>query len=285
MRTVCKKEEIDLMVELYNQGYSAAAICKQIPYAPHTILDKLRKRGVEIRSRAGYKKPFNENYFENIDTEKKAYFLGFLMADGCVYERKKSQPCMSFQLKSSDKYILEELKKELDTDNTIDYYAPKDHSSLRICSTKIVNDLFKYGIVYRKTGYEKFPKDLIPENLINHFVRGFFDGDGWVTLTKSHGKEKKRISIGFTSNEKMLISLRDYFKEKLNGDFNVNPHIYNNEQKGYKGFGLITFSKKSDVKILRDWMYQNATIFLTRKYDVFTSASSLISSGLNQQSV
>ena len=98
MSTKISDIEINKMKELYEKGYSAASICKVVGYTPHTILNRLKSKGVQIRSRAGYIKPFNENYFKTIDTEKKAYFLGFLMADGCVKTRK-CQPCIAIQLK------------------------------------------------------------------------------------------------------------------------------------------------------------------------------------------
>lgn len=70
------------MINLYNKGISATGICKLLPYSSHTVLKYLRQNNVSIRNRASYKNSFNENYFENIDTQEKAYFLGLLMADG-----------------------------------------------------------------------------------------------------------------------------------------------------------------------------------------------------------
>ena len=32
---------------------------------------------------------FNENYFENIDTEEKYYWLGVVSADGCIVKSSK----------------------------------------------------------------------------------------------------------------------------------------------------------------------------------------------------
>ena len=192
---IVTNEEIDKMVQLYNQGFGAAAICRILPYTPHTILAHLRKRGVCIRGKAGFKKPFNENYFEKIDTEKKAYFLGFLMADGCVVERKNSQPCIGIQIKSNDEYILNELKKELNTKNKIGQNKKRGHSQLKVHSLKMANDLAKYGIVPRKTGIEQFPENNMSYKMIPHFIRGFFDGDGWFSLTSSHENLKNAYHL------------------------------------------------------------------------------------------
>ena len=174
-RSKIKETEVDQMVKLYSEGKSAAKICEVMPYTPHTIISHLRKRGIEIRSKAGFKKPFYENYFEKIDTERKAYFLGFLMADGCITERHKSQTCIAMQLKSTDEYILYELKKELKTENKVGFSPARSHSQLKIHSDKMVEDLAKYGVVSKKTGKEVFPEDKIPQSLQHHFIRGFFD--------------------------------------------------------------------------------------------------------------
>lgn len=277
MKSKVSKSEIDLMVKLYKKGLSAAAICKFLPYTPHTIIDHLRERNVIIRNKGGYN-PFNENYFENIDTENKAYFLGFLMADGCITERKNSQKCISIQLKSDDEYILRKFKSELKTKNKIGYNEKRNHSQLKIHSNKMANDLFKYGIIPRKTGFECFPKDLIPEDLRCHFIRGFFDGDGWATLTKSHGIKNKRISIGFVSNINMLTDIRDYFIEVLKNITDLKIHEYNDNKKGYIGFSSIIFSKFDNVKEIYDFMYNNATVYLKRKKKVIERALKLIPS-------
>ena len=275
---IVTEEEVDQMVELYEQGLSAAAICKILPYTPHTILAHINKRGIPSRSKAGFKKPFNEDYFENIDTEEKAYFLGFLMADGCVTERVNSQPCICLQIKSEDEYILSKLKEELSTDNKIGVNPIRSHSQLKIHSQKMADDLAKYGIVPRKTGHEIFPEDKIPQNLICHFIRGFFDGDGWFTFTTSHGIPKKRISLGLTGNIQMLTDIRNYFVKHLPNVTRLQIHEFKSREKGYEGFSSVTFSKFDNVKDIGNFMYGDANIYLIRKKQVFDEAIELIPS-------
>lgn len=78
----------------------------------------------------------------------------------------------------------------------------------------MAKDLSKYGIIPNKTGKEIFPIDKIPYNMYPHFLRGFFDGDGWFTDTCSHGKkELRRYSLGFVGNYKMLLSVKKYIKQ------------------------------------------------------------------------
>ena len=68
------------------------------------------------------------------------------------------------------------------------------------------NDLGKLGVIPNKTKHEIIPN--INQDMMRHFIRGFFDGDGWCTNTTSHGKRKgSRKCIGFVSNYEFLDNL------------------------------------------------------------------------------
>lgn len=261
------QEQIELITTLYENGLSAKAIRQHVPYTEHTILKYLRANGVEIRSKAGYRPPFNEHYFEKIDTEKKAYFLGYLMADGNVAEREKSQPVIRMELKSCDRKILDELKAEWQTEIDVKE-TRKDCCSLRVHSRVMFNDLAKYGIVPRKTGHEKFPIELLPEDLIHHFIRGFFDGDGWATITH-HGNKPLTINTGFCGNRIMLEQLRDYFTQRL-GCYPIKVGERTRwGERSEIALGHLIYGSRKDNLALYDYMYKDATTYLDRKKDKF----------------
>lgn len=246
------------IIELYKKGLSLQQVANQIGYkSPNTIKNILLKYNIEIRSKAGYKKPFNESYFEKIDSERKAYFLGYLMADGNVYKRDKSQPCIRMELNNKDIDILYELEKDLNLDNHVKY-TRKNCSKIYCHSLKMFNDLSKYGIIPNKTGKEIIPN--VSDELMQHFIRGFFDGDGWCTNTTSHGKNKgSRKNIGFVSNKKFLIDLQNYLHDKLGLSMvKINEKI---------GCGQLLYSSKKDVQTLINYMYNNSSIYLKRKYN------------------
>ena len=264
------QEQIELISRLYEEGLSAAQLKQYVPYTEHTILKYLRKNGISIRSKAGYRKPFNEKYFDKIDTEKKAYFLGYMMADGNVGIREKSQPVVRLELKRCDKYILDIFREELDTDLEVKP-SRKGCCVLRVHSSHLFNALNEYGVCPQKTGNEIFPVDKIPLSLIRHFIRGFFDGDGWLTITH-HGKRKQCANLGFCGNENMLSDIRDYFEETL-GCYHIKISLVS---KGYTGFGNLIYGSKKDVKAICDYLYDEANIFLSRKkekYDLFFHAN------------
>jgi hypothetical protein len=121
----------------------------------------------------------NENLFEKIDSELKAYLLGWAYSDGHV-SKKLDKFCIS--VKDSDIEILNLFAKAFNYDGK--YFKStkinKDGSlrytlALPISRKKVANDLIKLGCIPQKTFTLKFPSfDIVPENLFHHFLRGFF---------------------------------------------------------------------------------------------------------------
>lgn len=178
------------------------------------------------------------------------------MADGNVYVRGSSQPCIRMELNEKDKYILDRLKEELAISIEVKK-TTKNCYVLRWHSKEMFDDLNKHGITPRKTGKEIIPST-VPDNLLHHFIRGFFDGDSWVTNTTSHGKnEGSRKCIGFVSSKVCLTDSRGIFHEKLG--------INLNKLTDRDSYFMLLYSAKKDVNLIMDFMYKDSTIFLDRK--------------------
>lgn len=252
--------EIQTMVSLYEKGNSAADICKVIKTTPHTIISHLRKHGVQIRGKAGYKPLINDTYFDLIDTERKAYFLGYLMADGNVMKRERSQPVIRMELSIQDRFILEELKKDLNAYTKV-LDTRKNCCSLRIHSQKLFDSLGQYGIVPNRV--KSFPQEQIPEKLTNHFLRGFFDGDGWMSIN-SHGNRKPTLHVGFCGNPIIMKDIRDFFEIKL-GTY----HLKVTPIGAKSNLCNLIYSSKRDVYEICKYLYKNATLYLSRKRDKY----------------
>lgn len=132
-------------------------------------------------------KNYNENYFDIIDTPQKAYFLGLLYADGCISHttRTSGSICyiMAIALQEDDKYVLEKFRIEMERPNNLLFIRGNDHRKAKFCFTvsgeKIHHDLEKHGCVERKSLILQFPTT-VPEELMSHFIRGYFDGDGCI---------------------------------------------------------------------------------------------------------
>ena len=214
---------------------------------------------------------FNEDYFENIEREDQAYWLGFLAADGCVYKPKDNrQSIVSISLEITDKYLLENFTKCLNTNKPVSVVSNKNHperkyANLQLSSNKMVSDLAKYGIHPRKTYDDNWPTN-IPEKLIPSYIRGYFDGDGCISKHFTPNTlHKVNISIaGFEINISHFV---DYLATQ-----NINAKLIRDKRgKGRNEsdhFVVLYFTNKNERQKFLHLIYDNATIYMDRKYNL-----------------
>jgi hypothetical protein len=233
-------------------------IAKKLNRTETAISVKAKKIGLKR-----YEYYCNYSFFENIDTEEKAYWLGFIYADGWTeYHKNTNSGYLGIELKRSDVNHLKKFNKSLSGNYPIKEHKRKDieipNYFIRINSVKMYNDLIKLGVVPNKTYSLKFP--IIPNHLIKHFIRGFFDGDGCVRIrhreTKKNGIVSYPICDIVCYVEDFLLSIREILFEKK-----IYSYIYydNNIPRLYIN------SMESNIKFLK-YIYQDANIYLDRKY-------------------
>lgn len=226
------------------------------------------------RDNRRYKK--NDNYFNKIDTEEKAYWLGFLYADGCVYQPRRidrgdnQSPCISLALQKQDQNHLQKFLNCLCDTQPIS--LTDNYASVQIYSKQLVEDLQKNGCHIRKT-YNLIMPELRPE-LVRHFIRGYFDGDGCISHNINPIKlSKVRVSlvgfIEFLSSIKKVLDEQhiQYFEHKIppkKCSNKINPENY---------FCSIDIYSKLDKKKFLDFLYKDATIYLDRKYLLYQQYS------------
>lgn len=231
---------------------------------------------VQIKaSRMGLKKyPYccNYHYFDEIDTEEKAYWLGFLTADGWISKNEKTGAgVVGIELQYGDIKHLKKFNKSLSgnyiiTDRwrlcTISPNSNKlNHTCImRIFSIIMYNSLETLGFSNNKSYDFMIPH--IRNDLVRHYLRGYFDGDGCFCLSN------KSFGVSFvTASEKLKNGIIDICK--LN---NINIHDYSY----IDDYGVTIYrpevTKNSDKIQLLDYMYQDATIYLDRKYKKYLKA-------------
>ncbi len=197
---------------------------------------------------------FNEHYFNIIDCDDKAYFLGYLMADGCVCT---SINRLDFGIHKKDISILHEFKIKLNSQNLVREYTKV--AVINHTSKTLISDLAKHGCTNKKSLTLQFPTT-IPDNYIWSFIRGYFDGDGCVT---SHmpNTNKDRIRINFVGTKEFLTSLQILFNTS-----------YKLRTTGtYKRNYVLEITSKKNIEYIVSHMYKNATIKLERKYNLCKS--------------
>jgi len=206
----------------------------------------------------------NRNYFETINTEDKAYWLGFLYGDGTIINKpEKSHHYIRLELKRSDKSHLEKFKKCIKSNHNIRDIKQNFglSSSIQIGSKKMVHDLIKLGCVPNKSKkLDKIPN--IEEDLIRHFIRGLFDADGCVYMLKSRSRNKKILweypSIDFSGTKNFLESVLNFLL--LHNVFDHKNNVRNN-----KSIYRFAYTGKYAEQFL-DYIYNNSKIHLDRKY-------------------
>lgn len=258
------KEEISLIKEKYNSGTRVKELEKKFNCTKFTIY-KITKRGNSNKIHGNRKFPINEKYFESIDSERKAYFLGLIWADGSISKEKGT---LSVILQREDEYILEEMRDDICPTKPLKYYQPlnpnwKERAILTIHSYPLINSLIDKGCIPNKRQGVQFPQ-CIPDNLLTHFIRGYFDGDGCVTISEKSEKNSRRFTIGFTGAIQFIEQLKEKLINCLNTEF--NKIIFEKRNKVTSSIHLRKYSKLNDFY---DKLYNNATIFLTRKKEKY----------------
>lgn len=215
----------------------------------------------------------NRAYFDNIQTEHQAYWLGFIMADGTICKPGKTHidNCrLQINLSAKDIELLELFKKDIEAfDTKISTYVPKNtYSTNPMCkivlnSKQLCLGLKQYGVGSNKAGRECIPN--ISQNLIPHLIRGYFDGDGSISCNK-------KPIVSFThANETFLYNLKNKLQQEMSLLSNAKP-IPSGYQNGREKHSYqISFGGISDVLCFYNYIYQNATIYLSRKYNKYTS--------------
>lgn len=254
-------EDKDKIIELYSSGLTYKEVIKQFPITKRALPKVIKEYGINAKRKNGY--TLNEDYFEVIDTEHKAYWLGFIAADGCITETNY------FAISLKDKDILEELKADIEFSG--DIYSPKSNQGtyyrINFSSKKICDDLRKLGITERKSlSYNKLPN--IRHGLLRHFIRGYFDGDGTIysSITKTYNPNK----TSFTNNYAMrIIATKDFCKALLNeiyseigytGKITKSNNEYMFYYSIYKNQALVNFYW---------YLYHNSSIYLKRKHRIW----------------
>lgn len=236
----------------YNKGSTLNSLSLEYETTRYKLKSILEKHNVKIRKK-GSKYIFDEDVFENIDSENKAYWLGFIYADGCIMKKNGGSDILMFTLKKSDfKHLYKFCDLiRLDKEKVKIY---KDTVRLEISSNKIVEDLKKHGVTYRKTFKVKYPK--IDKNLMKHFIRGYFDGDGCLTISESN-KIFKLIGT-----EDLIKNIQNYFIESIEGI---------TETKIIEDSNMFNYYKNGAVQTLKimDHIYSNPRIFLNRKMKTY----------------
>jgi hypothetical protein len=243
--------DYEKIVSEYNGGASSVKIAEAMGVPVHRVQYALKKSGVKMRSnRENSRRYFiNHEFFNVIDSQDKAYWLGFLFADGHVQGGKVV--CVSQKFPDSEH--LTNLVTDLNSDYVVKMYTAKTaygncyYGRLLITSESMYEDLVSLGMVERKSLILSPPK-LDPE-MRRHFIRGYFDGDGSAT----------KGLIKFCGTSEML--------EWISDELGATRVYWSKRHDDEKNNHQIEIARKSDLITATNIMYDSSHRFLQRKYD------------------
>ena len=264
------KSTIDLIKNEYLQGKSILEIEKLTNVSGVGIREILKRLNIykSKQNKDIIKYGNNLNFFNKIDTEEKAYWLGFIYADGYVVEQKNKYAYrFGIELSIKDLNHLQKLANIFNRKLSIKIRSSQICQSKEIKNFEMVNltinnktvwtDLQQNGISIRKTLnpdltiFTKFEKKLLP-----HFIRGVFDGDGSIV--------KNSEMFILNGNKDFLIEVQKILVSELKLKLKFTK-IFLDQGNGYK----LYYGGRLQIKKIYNWLYNNSLVFLERKKYIF----------------
>jgi hypothetical protein len=167
------------IISLYKQGLSGYQIMDKLNISSKFIVYKILKDNNLTRDYEECRHPgLNSDYFSKVDSDEKAYIVGFIFADGCI---RKTRPGFTIAQHPDDLYILQQIQTLLGTTTKIQI-SKQPLAVLYVNNKKMRNDLIRLGCLPQKSLNGGIPK--IPKKFRYAFIRGVFDGDGSIYSRK-----------------------------------------------------------------------------------------------------
>lgn len=261
-------EDKEHIVEYYylNKKISIDNIAKNLSISRRSISRVLKEKSINTRLKNRY--VLNECYFNEIDTEAKAYILGFIYADGFVGNEKFNNIVIAI----NDLEIVEFISKELEFTGEIrktkkgGFSNSKCGYSLNFSSKIMADRLRNIGLYPNKSlTIDRIPE--LKEELIRHFIRGYFDGDGSILM--SHNSSYYNgcdgiIKYVYPTYNFTILGTEEFLKQIIEkADFKY-AKIRNTKTELIKSLNICA---KKEFDSIFNYLYLDSTIKLKRKYN------------------
>ena len=252
------------IVERYGLGESSEALAVKYGVASQNILSLLHRRNIPIRNVSDSHLRYTVNHaaFDTV-TEESAYWIGLLMADGCVFDRKNRLPVLTLSLAEKDKDHIARLRQFLSATHPLRSNPGKLNGKIfprwriDIASRGLCAALAKYGVVPRKS----LIAQVAGLEMNRHFWRGIIDGDGSVYIAADRIGTKSSARISLVGAPSLLQQFISFVKERLPG---VELRTY--AKANNKAVQVHTSGTRA-LRIL-NLLYGDCTTALPRKADL-----------------
>jgi len=214
----------------------------------------LKKNNILIRK----KYEFDRHYFDIINTQQKVYWLGFIAADGGIRNNQ-----LFIQLSQKDYNHIHKFANifgvPVKLGENYDKRTQKIYKYCRlvISSKDIVEGLKNKFLLQNKQ--ENLNGDIfkvIPKKYLNHFIRGYFDGDGCISINSL-----KEFSMTFVGTKPFLQSLSDIMIDHLG--------LNRVKVREFRNHASVCWGGNLQLKAVHNWLYNDANIFMERKKEIW----------------
>lgn len=262
------EEQLSEICDLYLSGVNAETAGQPFGVSGTAVRTLVKRRGLTVRA-SGTRRTHtvDDGFFDSIDSEPKAYWLGFLAADGGVYGNR-----VEVGLARKDREHLDRLKLALRTDYPIrdrlkrprGYEAGFPSSRLALVSRQMVDGLARHGVRPRKTFTHEWP-DFLPPVLLRHYLRGYVDGDGGFYASSSGNRKAHyapNLVFSFIATHAFCEGARTY----LIANAGCNPKVKVRTHSA-SDMGILHYGGVLQVSRIYSLLYGDATVWLPRKRD------------------
>lgn len=249
---LCEKD-IQSMIDLYqNENLTMQEISDKFNISRETLRTIFKNKFIKTKKRCDWTN-FNHYFFKDgVIDQNTAYILGMWMADG--YNGLNNR-IAALTLHKKDEDIIFKISEILEYKGKIKLNETKNQYSIRLGSKYFCKDLDRLGCMQAKSLILSWPEN-IPSEYLNHFIRGYFDGDGSIYLNKNTNQ------YGIT-----ILGTKD-FCENLNKQLSFLIGIKNIKIHPNKKTRIYRIGGNKQVKKLVEWLYKDATIYMNRKYEI-----------------
>lgn len=263
------QEQIIDILNKYQDNWSQQKIADFYGVS-RTVIKRIltvQNEGISIRNKTS-KYKYQQDIFENIDTAEKAYWLGFLAADGCNYQREHNASII-LNIHEKDKKHLEKFKFFCKTNAEIKSYIGYEGFSnqtpmckITLNSKKISNDLIDKGIIPNKSLILQPPN--ISEQFYKPFILGYFDGDGSISKTSQYNN----YIISIQGTKEILT----WICQVLNWNANLEKRDINSINNSY----YIRCGGTNKPYQILNQLYNSCEIHLDRKFNIYKTLETVV---------
>lgn len=246
-----------LAFEFQTTSISLTEMGKREKVDRRTLAKHFKELGIEIVNKQNRSK-FNEHIFDQIDSEEKAYWLGFIFADGYISSsplREEVKNVYQFELSLGIKDIEHLNKFKTFIAYEKDIIIDGNRCRFVVSNKHLWTILNELGCTPNKSLSLTFPN--IPQNLVRHFIRGYFDGDGCISRYVHNTCITPHIELLGTKQMLEQVLLYSGISAKYKHDKRHSEETWSLEWSKQEGIDFINY------------LYQDGSIYLNRKYELY----------------